>query len=261
MLLSNTLRADGPPVPDRGLSVEAVATNCVLRPVDGLPALNDADLTVHIVGRNAQIAIGKATANMSAGRKLVLSSGLFEVPDTAPHEPPARVRFKLDGPVPAAAELLAMDRLRDVSQTPFDPATTRGNVSAQVSLAMPLKPDLPPGSTNYSIAVDATNFSADHMIMGQRLMPPVLHVMANTARLPVQGRRQDRAARRPISNITRPAATRRPTSHIRHARRDDAQQSRPRSDERDQRRPCRSTSAGASRPPPTAKGASPSRPI
>ena len=174
----DTLRAEGPPVPDNGLSIEALATNCVLRPVDGLPALNDADLTVHIVGRNAQIAVGKAIANMPSGRKLVLSNGLFEVPDTAPHEPPARVRFKLDGPVPAAAELLAVDRLRDVSQTPFDPATTRGNLTAQVSLAMPLKPDLPPGSTNYSIVVDATNFSADHMIMGQRLDAPTLHVTA-----------------------------------------------------------------------------------
>jgi Protein of unknown function/AsmA-like C-terminal region len=174
----DTLRAEGPPVPDRGLSIEATATNCVLRPVDGLPALNDADLAVHIVGRNAQIAVGKATATMSSGKKLVLSNGLFEVPDTAPHEPPARVRFKLDGPVPAAIELLSMDRLRDVSQTPFDAASTRGNMSAQVSLAMPLKPDLPPGSTNYSIVVDATNFSAEHMIMGQRLDAPALHVVA-----------------------------------------------------------------------------------
>ena len=32
-----------------------------------------------------------------------MSAGQFEVPDTAPHEPPAKVRFKLDGPVPAAA--------------------------------------------------------------------------------------------------------------------------------------------------------------
>ena len=174
----DTLRADGPPVPDNGLSVDAVTENCVLRPVDGLPALNDADLTVHIVGRNAQIAVGKAIANLPSGRKLALSSGLFEVPDTAPHEPPARVRFKIDGPVPAAAELLAMDRLRDVAQAPFDPATTRGMMSAQVSLAMPLKPDLPPGSTNYSIVVDASNFSADHMIMGQRLDAAALHVTA-----------------------------------------------------------------------------------
>ena len=101
-------------MPDDGLTLDAVATNCVIRPVAGLPALHDADLTVHIVGRDAQIAVGKATADLPSGRKLVLSSGLFEVPDTAPHAPPARVHFKLDGPVPAAAELLAMDRLRDV---------------------------------------------------------------------------------------------------------------------------------------------------
>src|SRR5580658_162358 len=174
----NTLKASGPPLPDDGLSVDALATNCVVRPVAGLPPLHDADLTVHIVGRDAQISLGKATADLSSGRKLVMSSGLFEVPDTAPHEPPARVRFKLDGPVPAAAELLVMDRLRDVSRTPFDAATTHGTMIAQVSLAMPLKPDLPPGSTNYAITVDATNFSADHMIMGQRLDAAALHVTA-----------------------------------------------------------------------------------
>jgi hypothetical protein len=175
-----TLQADGPPIPDNGLSIEAVATNCVLRPVAGLPTLNDADLTVHIVGRNAQVAVGKATADLPSGRKLVLSAGLFEVPDTAPHQPPARVRFKIDGPVPAAAELLTMDRLREVAGAPFDPATTRGTMTAQVALAMPLKPDLPPGSTNYAITVDATNFSAERMIMGQRLDAATLRVTANT---------------------------------------------------------------------------------
>ena len=79
---------------------------------------------------------------------------------------------------------------------------------------MPLKPDLPPGSTNYAIAVDATNFSADHMIMGQRLDAAVLHVTANTARLPAQRRRQDRAARRPISNTVKRVATRLPISAL-----------------------------------------------
>ena len=122
-----TLKAGGPPVPDDGLSIEALATGCVIRPVDGLPALRDADLNVHIVGRDAVVSVGKATADLPSGRKLVLSSGVFEVPDTAPHPPPARVRFKLDGPVPAAAELLRMDRLRDVADVPFDPSTIRGD--------------------------------------------------------------------------------------------------------------------------------------
>lgn len=173
-----TLKASGPPIPDNGLSIDALVNHCVVQPVNGLPALKDADLTIHIVGRDAQVWLGKAIADLPSGRKLTMSSGLFEVPDTAPHEPPARVHFKLDGPVPAAAELLSMDRLRDVSRTPFDPATTHGTMTAQVALAMPLKPDLPPGSTNYSIAVDATNFSADHLIMGQRLDAAALHVTA-----------------------------------------------------------------------------------
>ena len=181
------LKASGPPVPDDGLTLDALATNCVIRPVAGLPALHDADLTVHIVGRDAQIALGKATADLPSGRKLVLSSGLFEVPDTAPHAPPARVHFKIDGPVPAAAELLAMDRLRDAVGVPFDPATTHGTMSALVALAMPLKPDLPPGSTNYAITVDATNFSAEHMIMGQKVEAADLKVSANNQGFALKG--------------------------------------------------------------------------
>jgi len=183
----NTLKASGPPIPDDGLSIEALATNCLIRPVEGLPALRDADLAVHVSGRNAQITVGKAIADLPSGRKLTLSSGLFEVPDTAPHEPPARVRFKLDGPVPAVAELVAMDRLRDASGVPFDPAGTRGTMSAQVALALPLKPDLPPGSTNYSIAVDATNFSAERMIMGQKVEAAALKVAANNDGFQIKG--------------------------------------------------------------------------
>ena len=181
------LKASGPPVPDDGLTLDALATNCVIRPVAGLPALHDADLTVHIVGRDAQITLGKAAADLPSGRKLVLSSGLFEVPDTAPHAPPARVHFKIDGPVPAAVELLAMDRLRDAAQVPFDPTTTHGTMSALVALAMPLKPDLPPGSTNYAITVDATNFAAEHMIMGQKVEAADLKVSANNQGFALKG--------------------------------------------------------------------------
>jgi hypothetical protein len=182
-----TLKASGPPIPDNGLSIEAIVTGCVVQPVAGLPALKDADLTVHIVGRDAQVVVNRANADLPSGRKMVLTSGLFEVPDTDPQDPPARVRFKLDGPVAGAAELLSLDRLRDVSGTPFDPATVRGTMTAQVYLTMPLKADLPPGSTDYSIAVDATNFSADHMIMGQRVEATALHVAATPAGFQLKG--------------------------------------------------------------------------
>ncbi|MDE2286046.1 MAG: hypothetical protein KGK33_15660 [Hyphomicrobiales bacterium] len=181
------LKASGPPVADDGLAIDAAATGCVLRPVEGLPTLRDADLNVHVAGRDAVVSLGKATADLPSGRKLTLMSGVFEVPDTAPKAPPARVHFKLEGPVPAAAELLRMDRLREFSDTPFDPSTVRGNLSAQVMLGMPLKADLPPGSTNFSIAVDATNFSADRMIMGQKVEAALLKANATPQGFQLKG--------------------------------------------------------------------------
>jgi hypothetical protein len=182
-----TLKASGPPIPDDGLSVDALATGCVIRPVDGLPALRDADLNVHIVGRNAVVSLGRATADLPSGRKLTLSSGVFEVPDTAPRAPPARVRFKLEGPTPAAAELLRMDRLRDVADAPLDPATMRGTTTAQVSLGMPLKSELPPGSITYAVSVEATNFAADRMIMGQKVEAALLKASANAQGFQLKG--------------------------------------------------------------------------
>ncbi len=182
-----TLKDNGPPIPDDGLLIDALATGCLIRPVEGLPALRDADLNVHIVGRDAIVSLGKATGDLPSGRKLVMSSGVFEVPDTAPHAPPARVRFKLDGPAPAAAELLLMDRLRDVSEVPFAPSTIHGTMNAQVTLGMPLKSDLPAGSTSYAITVDATNFSAERMIMGQKVEAAALKVIANNQGFQLKG--------------------------------------------------------------------------
>jgi Protein of unknown function len=181
------LKATGPPVPDDGLSIDALVTGCVIRPVEGLPALRDADLNVHIVGRDAVVSLGKAMADLPSGRKLVLSSGVFEVPDTAPQEPPARVHFKLDGPVPAATELLRMDRLREFAEGPFEPSTVRGTLSATITLGMPLKSDLRPGSTNYAITVEATNFSADRMIMGQKVDAALLKASATPQGFQLKG--------------------------------------------------------------------------
>ena len=45
----------------------------------------------------------------------------------APKPSPAKVRFRIDGPFPAAAEILASDRLSDFSGTLIDPNSSKGN--------------------------------------------------------------------------------------------------------------------------------------
>src|ERR1700676_3766485 len=110
----------GPPIPDDGLAVNIVASGVTLRPVDELPLVRDADLKAHVTGRTATVTIGQGVSDTPAGRKLTISDFIFEVPDMAPKPMPARIKFRIDGPVPAAAEILASDRLSDLSGTLMD---------------------------------------------------------------------------------------------------------------------------------------------
>jgi hypothetical protein len=175
----DTLRESGPPIPDEGLAVDIVGHGTEILPVYGLPTIRDADFNVRVSGRTATINIGRGNVEVSPGRKLSITNGVFEVPDTFPKAPPAKVRFRLDGSVPAAAELLLLDRLRDYSGAPLDPATSRGTLTAQVTLGMPLKADLAPGSSTYAVAMDVTNFGAERMVMGHKVEAATLKVNAN----------------------------------------------------------------------------------
>jgi uncharacterized protein DUF3971 len=175
----STLKSTGPPIPDEGLAVEIVGHGAEIRPVEGLPAIRDADVNVRISGRTATINVGRGNVDISPGRKLSITNGVFEVPDTFPKAPPAKARFRLDGSVPAAAELLGMERLRDYSGAPIDPATSRGTLTAQVALGLPLKEDLAPGSSSYTVNMDVANFAAERMVMGQKVEAALLKISAN----------------------------------------------------------------------------------
>ena len=175
----STLKSSGPPVPDDGLAVEIVGHGAEIRPVEGLPTIRDADFNVHVSGRTATVNLGRGNVEISPGRKLSITNGVFEVPDTFPKAPPAKARFRLDGSVPAAAELLGLERLREHSGMPLDPATSRGTLTAQVTLGMPLKADLAPGSSIYSVAMDVTNFAGERVVMGHKIEAAALKVNAN----------------------------------------------------------------------------------
>jgi hypothetical protein len=183
----HNLSRRGPPIPDDGLSVNIVASGVTLRPVDDLPLVRDADLKAHVTGRTATVTIGQAAADTPTGRKLNISDFVFEVPDMAPKPSPARVKFRIDGPVPAAAELLAMDRLSEFSGTLIDPNASKGSVSALVTLGLPIKRELTKADTTYAITADLSQFAADKLVMNQKLEANALKVMANNQSYQVKG--------------------------------------------------------------------------
>src|SRR4051794_7510237 len=177
----------GPPIPDDGLAVNIVASGVTLRPVDQLPAVRDADLKAHVSGRTATVTIGQAAADTPSGRKLNIADLVFEVPDMAPKPAPARIKFRVDGPVPAVAEILASDRWSEFSGAPIDPASSQGKVAAQVSLGLPIKRELTKADTTYAITADLAGFAADRLVMNQKLEANTLKVVANNQGYQVKG--------------------------------------------------------------------------
>ncbi|RIK96950.1 MAG: hypothetical protein DCC74_08830 [Proteobacteria bacterium] len=184
--LVNLTRA-GPPLPEDGLSVNILADGVVLHPVDGLPAVHEADLAVRVTGRTATVKVGQASAVTPGGRKLALSEALFEVPDLAPKPSPSRLRFRVDAQVAAAAEVLNSERLSGFAGTPIDPATSKGTVTARVALGMPVQGVLTEADTTYTINADLTGFAADKLVLNQKLEANALKVTASNDGVQVKG--------------------------------------------------------------------------
>jgi hypothetical protein len=177
----------GPPIPDDGLAVNIVASGVTVRPVDGLPPVRDADLRAHVTGRTATVTIGQAVADTPAGRKLNFSEFVFEVPDTHLKPAPSKVKMKIEGPVPAAAEILTSDRLSDLSGALVDPNSSKGTFTAIVNLGMPVKGELTKADTTYAATVDVNGFAADKLVMNQKLEANNLKVVANNQGYQVKG--------------------------------------------------------------------------
>lgn len=182
-----TLKEGGPPIPSDGLSVDVTVRNASIRPVTGLPPITEADLKTSIKGRHVVVSVGRGIIDLGGGRKLTLTNGVFEIPDTDPKAPPAQARFRVDGPVPVALELLAMERLRGQAAIPIDSANSRGNFSGQVTVGLPITADPPPNSTQYTINLDVAGFAADKMVMGQKIEAQALKVSANSQGYQIKG--------------------------------------------------------------------------
>ncbi|WP_456738168.1 MULTISPECIES: YhdP family protein [unclassified Bradyrhizobium] len=184
---TRNLPRKGPPIPDDGLSVNIAASGVAVRPVDGMPVVHDADLKAHVTGRTATVNIAQGIADTPAGRKVTISDFVFEVPDMAPKPSPSRTRFRVEGPVPAAAEMLSSDRLSDLSSTVVDPNTSKGTFTANIQLGLPVKGELTKADTTYAVTADLNGFSAEKLVMNQKLEANNLKIVANNQGYQVKG--------------------------------------------------------------------------
>jgi hypothetical protein len=181
----DTLAVGGPPIPDDALSVSVGLSDTVFRPVNYLPEIRNADLDIKVTGRTATVKLNHGTMSLPSGRSLALSDSAFDIADTHPHPAMSRTRLRIEGPVAAAAELLATDRLHQALDAPLDAESSRGTFTARLMLGVPL----PAGDADIDYALDAefTNFAADRVLMGQRIEAASLRLAADKAGYRIKG--------------------------------------------------------------------------
>jgi hypothetical protein len=177
---------NGPPLADDGLSIEIETSGMTLAPVDKLPPIKDADLSVRITGQTAAVDVGRGTIDV-AGRRLNVAGGMFRIADTHLKPSPSHTTFRVDGTLPAVAALLSSDGLKDNVGLTLDPAGMRGAVSAEINVDLPIAKVMADNAAQYSISADLTNFGADKLLLGHKIEGALLKATASNAGYRIAG--------------------------------------------------------------------------
>jgi hypothetical protein len=156
-------------LPDEAVKVEASVIGVVFRPIANLPPVRDAQVIASVTGKVARAKIVRGFVETQGNRRFNVSDALIEVPDHAPPNPRGTVRFRLNGPADALAETINLEPLKSALNFTFDPATTKGTVSANASFDLIFRRDLIENEIDYLVDADLTNFSSDRVVRGQRV--------------------------------------------------------------------------------------------
>ncbi|WP_246565099.1 YhdP family protein [Ancylobacter sonchi] len=155
------------PLADDALRIDIVAGQGSFRVLPDLAPVTGADVRVHVTGRTAHVDVAKAGLQTPAGRKLALSEGVFDIPDTAPKTPNAKIRIALSGPAAGMAEVANLSSLRShAAASPLDPATVSGDFQGVAQINIRLSNDIKPSDVDFAFEATLNDFSADKMVLG-----------------------------------------------------------------------------------------------
>lgn len=175
------------PLPAEGLSITVVGSNGVLRPVPGLPPMRKAEVTVQATGRSAHVVASNAVVDTPGGRSVSLPQSVLDIPNTVPKNPEAKVSVKVAGSAAAAVELMAMPPLRGPAGEQVDPAGVKGSIDGLAQVNLTLREKMTEKDVDFAFEADLTGFSADKVMMGQKLEAAAVKVFATPAATVLRG--------------------------------------------------------------------------
>jgi hypothetical protein len=157
------------PLADEGLSINIAGTNGRFIPVPGLPPIIDADVAVKITGRTAHVTVAKAAMQTPGGRRLEIGESIFDISDTAPPKPEAKVQVNVSGQAAAAIELAGIPPLRGPTYVPIEPQSVSGTIKGTAQISVKLSDNILPSDIDYAFDATLSDFGASKMVFDQNL--------------------------------------------------------------------------------------------
>ena len=156
-------------LPEEAVKVDVSVIGGVFRPLANLPPVRDAQVTATVTGKVARARIVRGVVETQGNRRFNVSDGLVEVLDHAPPNPKGTIRFRLDGSADALAETINIEPLKSALNFNFDPAATKGMISAKANFDLVFRRELNDNEIDYLVDADLANFSSDRVVRGQRV--------------------------------------------------------------------------------------------
>jgi hypothetical protein len=175
------------PLPAEGLSVVVAGSNGVLRPVPGLPPMRKADVVVQASGRSAHVVANNAVLDTPGGRSLALPQSVLDIPNTVPKNPAAKVTVKVTGSSAAAVELMSIPPLRGPAGEQVDPAGVKGTIDGLAQINLTLREKMTEQDVDFAFEANLAGFSAEKVLMGQKLEAAAVKVFATSAATVLRG--------------------------------------------------------------------------
>ncbi|MCK0195482.1 DUF3971 domain-containing protein [Ancylobacter sp. 6x-1] len=175
------------PLPTEGASIDIAGKNGVLKPAPGLPPLRNAEIAVQATGTSAHAVATNSVVDTPGGRRLTLTQGVLDVPDTVMPNPKAKLSVQVEGPAAAAADMLSTPALKSPGNEQFDPAGIRGNISGTAQIDLTLRQPMTAADVDYAFEADLSDFAVDKIFQGQKLDDATVKLFATPSATLLRG--------------------------------------------------------------------------
>lgn len=174
-------------LPDDAVRIDATVVNGAFRALGDLPPIREAEINATITGRTARVKMTKAVIETKSNRRFAITDGLLEILNHAPPNPQGTIRFRFNGPADAITEVSNLEPLRSALGITFDPASTKGTVSASANIGLTFRKDLTRKDVDYTIDANLSNFSSDDVVAGHRVDGLNAKLTVTSAEVSVKG--------------------------------------------------------------------------